>query len=139
MAMSELRTLLERFVNGKSMNIIFDTAHTLIDDTNMDEELRAWFKDLNSYVRKVYCLPSSPPSSPHINSLHAITRSSYKQVTSSNQTATPTATKSATPAADSTTGNTNPTSTTSSSLSGTGSKLCARTPRINDSGRIGYG
>jgi len=135
--MSELRTLLERFANGKSMYLIFDPAHILIGDASKDEKLRAWFKDLNSYVRKVYCPPSSPATSPHINSLHAIT--TYKQVTSSNQTATHAATTSATLAADSMTGNTNPTSTTSSSLSGTGSKLWARTPRINDSGRIGHG
>jgi hypothetical protein len=56
-ATSELRTLLERFANGQSMDIIFDAANVLIDDANKDEELREWFKTLNSYVRKVRCLP----------------------------------------------------------------------------------
>ena len=37
------------------MDIIFD-ANTLIDNANKDEELREWFKSLNSYVRKVRCL-----------------------------------------------------------------------------------
>ena len=52
----ELRTLLERFANGQSMNIIFDAANALIDDANKDEELRKWFKNLNAYVRKVHTL-----------------------------------------------------------------------------------
>jgi hypothetical protein len=51
--MSELRTLLERFANGKNMDIVFDAANALIDDAKKDEELRTWFTDLNSYVRKV--------------------------------------------------------------------------------------
>ena len=55
-ATSELRTLLERFANGRSMNIIFDAANALIDDANKDEELRKWFKNLNAYVCKVRTL-----------------------------------------------------------------------------------
>ena len=55
-ATSELRTLLERFANGRSMNIIFDAANALIDDANKDQELRKWFKNLNAYVRKVRTL-----------------------------------------------------------------------------------
>ena len=54
-ATSELRTLLERFANGQSMDIIFDAANALIDDANKDEELRQWFKNLNAYVHKVCC------------------------------------------------------------------------------------
>jgi len=52
-ATSELRTLLERFANGQSMDIIFDAANILIDDAHRDEDLRNWFKDLNAYIRKV--------------------------------------------------------------------------------------
>lgn len=52
-ATSELRTLLERFANGKSMDIVFDAANALIDDANKDQELRDWFKSLDAYVRKV--------------------------------------------------------------------------------------
>jgi hypothetical protein len=39
-ATSELRTLLERFANGKNMDIVFDAAKALIDDANEDTELR---------------------------------------------------------------------------------------------------
>jgi hypothetical protein len=46
-ATSELRTLLERFANGQSMNIIFDAANTSIDVVNNGEELREWFRSLN--------------------------------------------------------------------------------------------
>jgi hypothetical protein len=50
--------MLERFANGKSMDIIFEVAHTLIDDANKDEKLKVWFKDINVYVRKVRPPPS---------------------------------------------------------------------------------
>ncbi|KAI5993190.1 hypothetical protein EDC04DRAFT_2872684 [Pisolithus marmoratus] len=52
-SMSELRELLERFANGKSMDIIFDAADALIDDARRDEEFRNWFKRLNRYVHKI--------------------------------------------------------------------------------------
>jgi hypothetical protein len=45
--------LLERFANGKSMDIIFDAANALIDDTNKDEELRELFKRM--FGRYVVC------------------------------------------------------------------------------------
>lgn len=52
-AMSELRTLLERFANGTSMNGVFDASNALIDDARRDEEFRNWFHRLNTYIRKV--------------------------------------------------------------------------------------
>ncbi|KAI6102700.1 hypothetical protein EV401DRAFT_2061139 [Pisolithus croceorrhizus] len=52
-ATSELRELLERFANGKSMNIIFDAVDALVDDARRDEEFRNWFKRLNNYIHRV--------------------------------------------------------------------------------------
>ncbi|KAF7965517.1 hypothetical protein HWV62_43076, partial [Athelia sp. TMB] len=51
-ATTELRTLLERFANGQSMDIIFDAANALIEDTKHDEGLREWFSNVDAYVRK---------------------------------------------------------------------------------------
>ncbi|KAG2365756.1 hypothetical protein BDR07DRAFT_1458961 [Suillus spraguei] len=52
-AMSELRTLLERFANCRSMNGIFDASNALIDDARCDDELRNWSYHLNTYIHKV--------------------------------------------------------------------------------------
>lgn len=52
-AVSELRQLLERFANGQSMHIIFDSIGAINDDARRDEEFRAWFKRLNAFIRKV--------------------------------------------------------------------------------------
>lgn len=52
-AISELRQLLERFANGESMHLIFDSIGALNDDAHRDEEFRAWFKRLNAFIRKV--------------------------------------------------------------------------------------
>lgn len=57
LSISELRTLLERFANGISMNIIFDAANVLIDDSRRDPALSEWFKDVDLYIRKVRCSP----------------------------------------------------------------------------------
>ncbi|KAG2338803.1 hypothetical protein BDR05DRAFT_951623 [Suillus weaverae] len=52
-AMSELRTLLERFANSRSMDGIFDASNALIDDARRDDEFRNWFHRFNTYIRKV--------------------------------------------------------------------------------------
>jgi hypothetical protein len=52
----ELRTLLERFANGQSIDPITDAMNVLIDDANRDPELRDWFKDGDAYIRKVRIL-----------------------------------------------------------------------------------
>ena len=52
-ATSELRILLERFANNKSMDTIFDAVNALIDDANHDQNLQDWFKSLHAYVRKI--------------------------------------------------------------------------------------
>ncbi|KAG2357603.1 hypothetical protein BDR07DRAFT_1473435 [Suillus spraguei] len=51
--MSELRTLLERFTDGLSMDDIFDASNALIDDARRDDEFRNWFHRLNTYIHKV--------------------------------------------------------------------------------------
>jgi len=52
-AINEIRTLLERFANGQSMDIVVDVFGALRDDAQRDEELREWFTHVNAYVRKV--------------------------------------------------------------------------------------
>ncbi|KAI0360398.1 hypothetical protein OH77DRAFT_678973 [Trametes cingulata] len=56
-ATSELRTLLERFANGKSLSIIGDAMQQLYRDAQQDEELRQWFRDVDGYTRKVLLDP----------------------------------------------------------------------------------
>ncbi|KIM39008.1 hypothetical protein M413DRAFT_447366 [Hebeloma cylindrosporum] len=57
LAVTELRTLLERFANNISMDIIFDAANVLIDDSRRDPDLREWFKAVDHYIRKVLLEP----------------------------------------------------------------------------------
>ncbi|KAA1478008.1 hypothetical protein DENSPDRAFT_867808 [Dentipellis sp. KUC8613] len=56
-ATTELRTLLERFANGQSMDSIFDAINRLVEDTRNDEEFRNWFRGVDSYVRKILLEP----------------------------------------------------------------------------------
>lgn len=51
--MAELRTLLERFANYKSLDIVIDAINALIDDTRRDQGLREWFESIDVYIRKV--------------------------------------------------------------------------------------
>lgn len=53
-AIDELRTLLERFANNTSLDLVIDAIDALIDDANRDEHLRSWFKDVDTYARKVW-------------------------------------------------------------------------------------
>jgi hypothetical protein len=53
-ATTELRTLLQRFANGQSPDIIFDALNILVDDANRDEELKDWFGGVQTYARKVW-------------------------------------------------------------------------------------
>lgn len=54
-ATAELRTLLERFANGRSVEPILEAADQLNTDAQNDEGLRNWFNDLDSYAHKVRC------------------------------------------------------------------------------------
>jgi len=56
-ATRELRTLLERFANNTSIDIVLDATDAIIDDARRDEELRAWFSDFNTYIRKLLLEP----------------------------------------------------------------------------------
>ncbi|KAG8738026.1 hypothetical protein FRC10_007389 [Ceratobasidium sp. 414] len=57
LAARELRTLLERFANGRSMDPIFDATGKLWDAAQSDGDLKAWFQKLNDYVRRVLLEP----------------------------------------------------------------------------------
>ncbi|CCM07009.1 uncharacterized protein FIBRA_09328 [Fibroporia radiculosa] len=52
LAMRELRTLLERFANGVSMDIIVNAIRQLYDDSRRDEGLRHWLREVNEFVRQ---------------------------------------------------------------------------------------
>jgi len=56
-AFYELRTLLERFANGRSLDVILDAVNLLSDDARDDEELRSWFHSVDAYIRKVLLEP----------------------------------------------------------------------------------
>ncbi|KAK2464849.1 hypothetical protein APHAL10511_003148 [Amanita phalloides] len=56
-AIDELRTLLERFANNTSLNLVIDAMDALIDDAYKDEGLRHWFQDVNVYARQVLLEP----------------------------------------------------------------------------------
>ncbi|GAA5960221.1 hypothetical protein JCM21900_000554 [Sporobolomyces salmonicolor] len=51
-AQHELRTLLERFANGASMQPIIDAINQLYTDAANDQELTNWFHELDGYVRQ---------------------------------------------------------------------------------------
>ncbi|KZT38525.1 hypothetical protein SISSUDRAFT_986068 [Sistotremastrum suecicum HHB10207 ss-3] len=52
LAIRELRTLLERFANGKSFQPIIDALQNLADDAQNDEGLRNWISEVDTYIRK---------------------------------------------------------------------------------------
>lgn len=56
-AMLELRTLLERFANGTSMDVIIDPLSKLADSARKDPALREWFNEANEYLRRVLLEP----------------------------------------------------------------------------------
>jgi len=56
-ALGELRTLLERFAGGKSTSEMMDRIRVLFNDSKQDEQLRAWFKDVDAYARKCLLEP----------------------------------------------------------------------------------
>ncbi|KAG8905215.1 hypothetical protein FRB99_000484 [Tulasnella sp. 403] len=69
---SELRTVLERFANGKSLGGIEDAARALYNDAQTDEDLRNWFRQLDEFVRKTLLEPGyvlSPQCSNRANEL----------------------------------------------------------------------
>jgi hypothetical protein len=51
-AQIELKTLLENFADGTSMDDMFDALDNLIADANNDEEFSNWVKAVDRFVRK---------------------------------------------------------------------------------------
>lgn len=49
----ELRILLERFANNTSMQPIFDAVDQLYADSRNDDELRHWWSEFGTYIRRV--------------------------------------------------------------------------------------
>ncbi|KAJ5109093.1 hypothetical protein N7456_005768 [Penicillium angulare] len=47
-----LRTLIERFANNTSLSDFFDSLNTIYKDADQDPELRGWFKNIDTYIRK---------------------------------------------------------------------------------------
>lgn len=52
-AFAELRTLLERFANGKSLDEVQHRTDAVYQAAKEDDELRNWFKRLDAFARKV--------------------------------------------------------------------------------------
>jgi len=123
-ATTELRTLLERFANGKSMDIVVDAGHALIDDAQRDPELRDWFKKVNAYIHKVRSRHTSFRIYVLID-IHG--RSSWMRDTSSSRNATTKGTGCERAAARSTTTSTRAISTVCLRVLGSGSRLWGRT------------
>jgi hypothetical protein len=57
LATRQLRTLLERFANNTSLDLVFNAFQALADDASRDEGLRTWFKAVDLYIRKVLLEP----------------------------------------------------------------------------------
>ncbi|CEO60108.1 hypothetical protein PMG11_04749 [Penicillium brasilianum] len=47
-----LRTLIERFANNTSLSDFFDSLDNIYRDADKDPELRRWFTDIDTYIRK---------------------------------------------------------------------------------------
>ncbi|KAH0165033.1 hypothetical protein KCU67_g4899, partial [Aureobasidium melanogenum] len=52
MAEADLKTLIERFANGTSLDDMFDSINVIYRDADNDPELKGWFTHMNKYVRK---------------------------------------------------------------------------------------
>jgi hypothetical protein len=51
-AEQDLKTLIERFANGTSTNDLFDAINQVYSDADKDPELKSWFKQIDTYIRK---------------------------------------------------------------------------------------
>lgn len=51
-AEADLKTLIERFANGTSSDDLFASINTIYEDADRDPELKEWFKNLDTYVRR---------------------------------------------------------------------------------------
>ena len=51
-AQDDLKTIIERFANGTSTDPLWDSVDSLFEASRHDEELRGWFKNMDSYIRR---------------------------------------------------------------------------------------
>jgi len=49
---TNLRVLIERFANSTSLDGLFDALETIYRDADKDPELKGWFKNLDTFIRK---------------------------------------------------------------------------------------
>ena len=56
-ALSEIRTLLERFANGRSLDTVGEPMRVLYKDAQQDERLKHWFHDIDEFVREALLQP----------------------------------------------------------------------------------
>lgn len=130
----EIRTLLERFANGQSMDGMLDAANVLIDDANRDPELRQWFHDVDAYIRKVSALSLNIRCWTHPVMLF---RCFWRPDTLSSQVAEPELVNYASRVEDSMTTSIRATSTTCSAASAGGLKRWVKTLLIRSSAMTG--
>ncbi|KJZ74740.1 hypothetical protein HIM_05857 [Hirsutella minnesotensis 3608] len=52
-AEQDLRTLIERFANGTSTSELWATINQIYKDADRDQELKGWFKNMDSYIRRL--------------------------------------------------------------------------------------
>ncbi|BDD58509.1 hypothetical protein MPDQ_002562 [Monascus purpureus] len=52
LAQTHLRTLIERFANGTSLDDFLESLNNIYRDADQDPVLKGWFKHLDSYIRK---------------------------------------------------------------------------------------
>ncbi|KAB2581323.1 uncharacterized protein LTHEOB_9664 [Lasiodiplodia theobromae] len=51
-AETDLKTLLERFANSTSLDDLFDSINQIYKDADRDPDLKNWFKNLDTYIRR---------------------------------------------------------------------------------------
>ncbi|KAF2762590.1 hypothetical protein EJ05DRAFT_506299 [Pseudovirgaria hyperparasitica] len=51
-AEADLKTLIERFANSTSLDDLFESINAIYKDADQDPELKQWFKDVDTYIRK---------------------------------------------------------------------------------------
>ena len=51
-AETDLKTILERFANGSSFDDLIDSINQIYRDADRDPDLKNWFRNMDSYVRK---------------------------------------------------------------------------------------
>ncbi|KAF6749272.1 hypothetical protein DFP72DRAFT_1142839 [Ephemerocybe angulata] len=56
-AMLELRTILERFASGVSLDVILDPLNLIIDDASRDPALRQYLTNVNAFIRRFLLEP----------------------------------------------------------------------------------